>query len=101
LKKWSTSFSVLQGLIDTCNEVILLLDEFEEQRALHLTEWNFRNIVKNKLHNLLLCKQDFWRKRCTARWVRLGDENTSFFTPWLLLDIEKIPLHLYNVQMVL
>jgi hypothetical protein len=27
----------------------------------------------------LLCKQDYWRKRCTARWARLGDENTSFF----------------------
>jgi hypothetical protein len=78
-KKWSMSFSVLQGLIDNCNDVILLLDGYEEQRALHVSEWNFRNIVKNKLQQLLLCKQDFWRKRCTARWVRLGDENTTFF----------------------
>jgi hypothetical protein len=55
------------------------LDSIEELRILHITEWNFRNIVKDKLQFLLLCKQDYWKKRCTARWARLGDENTSFF----------------------
>jgi hypothetical protein len=79
LRQWSSSFSVLQSVINNCNEVILLLDGFEEHRSLHVAEWNFRNIVKNKLQHLLLCKQDYWRKRCTARWARLGDENTSFF----------------------
>jgi hypothetical protein len=71
--------SVIQGLIHNCNEVILMLDGYEEQRALYLTEWNFRNIVKNKLQSLLLCKQEYWCKRCTARCAKLGDENTSFF----------------------
>jgi hypothetical protein len=28
---------------------ILMMDELEEQRPLHITEWNFRNIIKNKL----------------------------------------------------
>jgi hypothetical protein len=56
-----------------------MLDNIEEQRNLHITEWNFRNIVKNKLQDLLLCKEDYWKKRCTARWAKLGDENTSFF----------------------
>jgi hypothetical protein len=79
LKQWSTSFSVLDAIIANCNAVILRLDNIEEQRLLHISEWNFRNIVKDKLQYLLLCKQDYWRKRCTARWARLGDENTSFF----------------------
>jgi endonuclease/exonuclease/phosphatase family metal-dependent hydrolase len=79
LRQWNSSFSMLQVLINNCNEVILMLDDIEEQRNLHITEWNFRNTVKNKLQNLLLCKQDYWKKRCTARWAKLGDENTSFF----------------------
>jgi hypothetical protein len=79
LKKWSTSMSSINSLIDKCNEVILLLDGYEEQRSLHISEWNFRNIVKNRLQHLLLCKQEYWKKRCTARWARFGDENTAFF----------------------
>jgi hypothetical protein len=70
---------MLNVLINNCNDVILRLDNFEELRPLHISEWNFRNIVKDRLQHLLLCKQDYWRKRCTARWARLGDENTSFF----------------------
>jgi hypothetical protein len=46
---------------------------------LHISEWNFRNIVKRKLQNLLLCKQEYWKKCCTTHWAKLGDENTSFF----------------------
>jgi exonuclease III len=79
LKTWSTSIFVLSNLIDNCNNIILRLDGFEELRPLDITEWNFRNIVKARLQHLLLCKQDYWRKRCTARWAKLGDENTSFF----------------------
>ena len=79
LKQWSSNFSLLSTLISNCNKTILMLDGFEEERVLHISEWNFRQIVKDKLQHLLLCKQDYWRNRCTARWARLGDENTSFF----------------------
>jgi hypothetical protein len=41
LKQWSTSFSIIQGLIDNCNSIILRMDDIEELRPLHLTEWNF------------------------------------------------------------
>jgi hypothetical protein len=53
----------------------MCLDNYEEQRILHISEWNFRNIVKERLQHLLLCKHDYWRKRCTARWAKLGDEE--------------------------
>jgi hypothetical protein len=56
-----------------------MMDELEEQRPLHISEWNFRNIIKNKLIHVLMCKQDLWKNRCTVRWANLGDENTSFF----------------------
>jgi hypothetical protein len=59
LKIWSTSISVINKVIDNCNEIILLLDGLEEQRALHISEWNFRNIVKRRLHHLLSCKREY------------------------------------------
>jgi hypothetical protein len=68
----------------------MMMDELEEQRMLHISEWNFRNIVKRKLQNLLLCKQEYWKKRCTARWAKLGDENTSFFHSMATIRYRKI-----------
>jgi mannosylglycoprotein endo-beta-mannosidase len=79
LKKWSTSISVINKIIDNCNNIILMLDEYEEKRTLHITEWNFRSIVKAKLHHLLCCKRDYWKKWCTAKWAQFRNENTSYF----------------------
>ena len=79
LKKWSTSFSSLNRYIDNCNAVILLLDETEELRALHITEWNFRQIVNGHLAHLLTCNQEYWCSRCTAKWAKFGSENTAYF----------------------
>jgi hypothetical protein len=89
LKCWKGHILDMDSVISNCNAVILMMDELEEQRPLHITEWNFRNIIKNKLNHVLLCKQDLWKNRCTIRWAKLGDENTSFFTPWLLSDIVR------------
>ena len=72
LKKWSTSLSVIKKLISNCNKVILMLDDIEEQRTLHITEWNFRIIVKDKLRSLLNCQQEYWKKRCTTKWAKFG-----------------------------
>jgi hypothetical protein len=79
LKNWSTSISVINKVIENCNIIILLLDGLEEQRVLHISEWNFRNIVKDRLAHLVSCKRDYWKKRCTARWAKFGNENTSYF----------------------
>jgi hypothetical protein len=70
---------MINTIISNCNEVILMVDTLEEQRALHITEWNFRDIIKERLQHLLLCRQEYWKKRCTQRWAKLGDENTAFF----------------------
>jgi hypothetical protein len=89
LKIWSTSISVINKVIDNCNEIILLLDGLEEQRALHISEWNFRNIVKRRLHHLLSCKREYWKKRCTARWARLANENTAYFHSMATIRFRK------------
>jgi hypothetical protein len=48
LKICSQSISAINLIIENCNKFILRLDEFEELRPLHITEWNFRKIVKTK-----------------------------------------------------
>jgi hypothetical protein len=96
LKQWSTSISVLNHLISNCNGIILMLDTYEEQRIMHITKWNFRNIIKERLQHLLLCKHEYWRKHCTARWARLGDDKTALFHSMATIRYKKY--YLFNSQ---
>jgi hypothetical protein len=79
LKKWHMSLSKLKLLIQKCNQVILLMDSLEENRPLYTAEFNFRDIVKLHLEDLLLIECKYWRKRCTIRWVKMSEDNTKFF----------------------
>jgi hypothetical protein len=51
----------------------------EDDRELSKPEFSFRNIVKEHLKFLLQTQSDYWRKRYTIRWIKLGGENTKFF----------------------
>jgi hypothetical protein len=42
-------------------------------------EANFRRILKKHLARLLEYQNAYWKKRCTIRWTKFGDENTNFF----------------------
>ena len=66
-------------LISSCNKVILLLDNLEELRPLFRQEFNFRKIVKLHLENLLHTQFLYWKKGCTIRYIKVGEENTKFF----------------------
>ena len=79
LKKWSTSISQLNLILDNCNDVIQMVDELEDQRSLHISEWNFRRIVQHKMDQLLKLKESYWKQRCTARWAKRAEENTSYY----------------------
>jgi hypothetical protein len=59
--------------------VILFFDNLEEYRNLFLPEANFRKLVKLHQEKLLHAQYRYWRKRCTIRWMKQGDENTKFF----------------------
>lgn len=59
--------------------MLLLLDGLEEQRPLSSLESAFRGLVKSHIAKLLEEKRIYWKQRNTVRWVKLGDENTSFF----------------------
>jgi uncharacterized UPF0160 family protein len=62
LRKWSRSTSNLNRLIMNCNEVILVLDKLEEQRAMFLQGGNMRAIIKTQIARLLKCKNSYWRQ---------------------------------------
>jgi hypothetical protein len=79
LNHWKLSLSDLKLLIDKCNLVILFLDNLEEDRLLSLPEMNFRKIVQKHLQKLLKSQHNYWKKRCTIRWMKMGEENTKFF----------------------
>nr|XP_051205130.1 uncharacterized protein LOC127318698 [Lolium perenne] len=73
------SLSAIKQLILKCNQAILILDQLEDDRELSRPEFNFRNIVKEHLKVLMQSQSDYWKKRCTIRWIKLGGENTKFF----------------------
>jgi hypothetical protein len=78
LKKWQVGLHKIKGLIENCNKVINLLDELEEERPLFRAEFNFWQIVKEHLTDLLHVECNYWRKQCTIRWIKQGEENTKF-----------------------
>ena len=79
LKSWHMNVSKMKVLIAKCNRVVLILDSLEELRPLFRHEFNFRNLVKLHLEHLLHLQYLYWRKRCTIRSIKVGEENTKFF----------------------
>jgi hypothetical protein len=79
LKKWELGLSMLKTLIKSCNEVISILDKVEENRPLNHPERSFRNILKKHISKLHKNQKDYWKKRYSVRWTKLGDESTKFF----------------------
>jgi hypothetical protein len=79
LKHWSKSISKLSICIENTSQAIAEIDKLEEIRTLSLPEVNFRKIIKVHLSRLLAYQNEYWKKRCTIRWSKFGDENTKFF----------------------
>lgn len=80
LKIWSKNISRLTIAIENSNIALADLDELENLRSLTIPEANFRSILKAHLLRLLDYQRQYWKKRCTIRWVKFGDENTKFFS---------------------
>jgi hypothetical protein len=57
----------------------LVLDKLEENRTLFVQERNFRSILKRHILKLLQWQKEYWKKRYTVRWIKLGNESTKFF----------------------
>ena len=83
-KRWQKNISKLKTLVCKCNHVILLLDELEECRPLFRLETNFIRIVKTHVEKLLHLQFLYWKKRCTIRYIKVGEKIQSSFMPWPL-----------------
>lgn len=79
LSHWSRKISRLSIAIKNTNKAILEIDTIEDKRILTLPEANFRSILKKHSLRLLTYQKEYWRKRCTRRWIQFGDENMKFF----------------------
>jgi hypothetical protein len=79
LKRWAIELSKLKEQIKYCNYVLVVMDKLEENRFLVVQERNFRRILKKHILRLLKAQKEYWKKRHTLRWTKLGDESTKLF----------------------
>jgi exonuclease III len=79
LKQWSKGISKLIVAIENSNKALNELDELENKRTLSIPKSNFRKFLKAHILRLLKYQQMYWKKRCTVRWVKFGDENSKKF----------------------
>lgn len=79
LKHWSKSISKLKIFIENTNKALTELDNLEDKRRITNPEIIFRNILKKHLLRLLEYQKQYWKKSCTIRWIKFGDENAKFF----------------------
>ena len=76
---WSKRISRLKIAIENTNNALLELDNIEDKRDLTTPEGNFQRILRSHLLWLLRYQKEYWKKRCTIRWIKFGDENSKFF----------------------
>ena len=65
------------------------MEILEEHRDLSLEEWNFKDILNERLVALVHQQKIYWKQRGTVRWVKFGDAGTSFFTQLKPFGIEE------------
>jgi hypothetical protein len=53
--------------------------DVSSQKLLTMPESNFMKNLKKHLLCLLDYQHQYWKKRCTVRWTKFGDENTKKF----------------------
>jgi hypothetical protein len=79
LKAWQSQLSNINTSIHNNKVMLFWLDTMEEFRDLSMEEWNFKNLVRVNIENLLEQQRIYWQQRGRVKWAALGDENTKFF----------------------
>lgn len=79
LRSWEKQLSRLKELIAKVKLVLSFMEAIEERRDLSILEWNFKDLINEKLINLLHQQRVYQRQIGAIKWIKLGDENTSFF----------------------
>lgn len=79
LKAWNSQLSSLKTNIDNVKLILSFLEILEECRDLSVAEWNFKDILIDKLVSLLKQQRLYWKQRGTVRWVKSGDAGIKSF----------------------
>jgi hypothetical protein len=56
-----------------------LLEVIEEFRDLTILEWNFKEILVEKMNQLLDHQMIYWKQRGNIKWIKEGDAGTKLF----------------------
>lgn len=79
LKVWKNNLSSLGKLIQQVKSLVYLFETIELLRDLSIQEWNFRNLLYDKLVSILKMQKIYWKQRAKIRWVQDGDAGTKLF----------------------
>jgi hypothetical protein len=79
LKEWQKSLPKIDITVKNIKLLIELIDNMEEHRDLSIEEWNFREILQQKVADLLNIQKIYWKQRAAIRWVTDGDICSRFF----------------------
>lgn len=72
LKTWKASLPKLARAIEEIKLVLHFFETIEIIRDLSLLEWNFRNLVSEKLISLLKQQRTYWRQRGKSNGSKKG-----------------------------
>jgi len=79
LRAWQQNLSSLKRNIENVKTILSLLEIIKESRDLTIAEWNFKEVLKSKLNQLLDQQRAYWKQRGKVRWVKEGDAGTKLF----------------------
>ena len=79
IKQWQKHLSSLKANIAGVKLVLSFIGFVEEFRDLSPQEWNFIELLTQKLISLLRQQKIYWKQRGTIKWVTYGDARTKKF----------------------
>jgi predicted XRE-type DNA-binding protein len=79
LKDWQRSLPKIDKTVRDIKLLIEFIDNIEGHRDLSIEEWNFRNIMQQKVAELLNIQKIYWKQRASIKWITEGDICSRFF----------------------
>jgi hypothetical protein len=79
LKDWQISLPKIDKTVSDNKLLFEFIDNIEEHRDLSIEEWNFRDIMQNKVAELLNIQKIYWKQRASIKWITEGDICSRFF----------------------
>jgi hypothetical protein len=79
LKEWQRSLPKIDKIVRHIKLLIEFIDIIEEHRDLSIEEWNFQELMQNKIADLLHIQKIYWKQWASIKWISDGDICSRFF----------------------